>query len=69
MNASDNNGNDIYNDSNNDFNVNNNKMYIARYNDLDGSLKRGRERGCGGASQVAIFRRIKGEIAILINYF
>ena len=69
MNASDNNGNDIYNDSNNDFNVNNNKMYIAGYNDLDGSLKRGRERGCGGASQVAIFRRIKGEIAILINYF
>ena len=69
MNASDNNGNDIYNDSNNDRNVNNNKMYIAGYNDLDGSLKRGRERGCGGASQVAIFRRIKGEIAILINYF
>ena len=31
----------------------------GRYVDTDGSLKRSRERGCGGASQVAIFRRIK----------
>jgi hypothetical protein len=31
----------------------------GRYVDTDGSLKRSRERGCGGASQVAIFRLIK----------
>ena len=33
----------------------------GRYVDIDGSLRRSRERGCGGASQVAIFRRIKTE--------
>lgn len=37
-------------------------MERGRYIDVDGSLRRSRERGCGGASQVAIFRRIKMEL-------
>ena len=34
-------------------------LLFGRYTDEDGTLKRSRERGCGGASQVAIFRRKK----------
>lgn len=33
-------------------------LLFGRYTDEDGSLKRSRDRGCGGASQVAIFRRL-----------
>ena len=34
-------------------------LLFGRYTDEDGTLQRSRDRGCGGASQVAIFRRLK----------
>ena len=58
-------------DNNNikDENYNNsNQNVMMGYDDKDGSLKRSRERGCGGASQVAIFKKIKGKGDFLFFY-
>ena len=53
--------NNEYNNNINENYNNSNQNVMMGYDDKDGSLKRSRERGCGGASQVAIFKKIKGE--------